>query len=291
MSEAYSDLPFPLRGLDLSTGFADQRMGSCCEGDNVLGAETYTDRSRGGSRPGLTRFINELLPLGAASGSTIQHLNVVVRGAVGGLPDLPDDFDFNDPDWEDDWSSDGPPRSWTTGPLVIGWDNQPIPGSGGGGGGRNPGPQKKRKKGSGRPPSPGRIQSYPSNGVYKLYTCIGQVNINAPGHPLHNTNPSFNGCACVSLIYLALAGAPTSCLQFKNWRLRKWYYFNENNIPQNGTWTLISQSVTGPVRDCNSADYVPDFPWPTSSATPCPQITGSPSDGEDGWEEENGEHP
>lgn len=65
--ESFSDLHFPLVGIDLSTGFdrqptrpvADSQYSKSTPfGENVRSYEPVTKRARGGQRPGLVRYIN-----------------------------------------------------------------------------------------------------------------------------------------------------------------------------------------------------------------------------------------
>lgn len=75
------ELLFPLRGLDLSSGYSDQRPGTTVSAVNVRACEPDAGRLRGGSRPGLTPYIDDQL------GGEIQDLNLVVlpSGDVLGL--------------------------------------------------------------------------------------------------------------------------------------------------------------------------------------------------------------
>lgn len=72
--EAEIPLPFPLRGLDLSQAVWQQPPGTTPVGTNVRGYEPATTRQRGGSRPGLARYVSGQVP----GGGLIQDLNVVV---------------------------------------------------------------------------------------------------------------------------------------------------------------------------------------------------------------------
>lgn len=65
---------FPVAGVDRSTEFGRQPVDTAAEGQNVRAFETIDERARGGSRPGLSKFINELV----SGANVIQHLNVVV---------------------------------------------------------------------------------------------------------------------------------------------------------------------------------------------------------------------
>lgn len=269
MNPTIADLEFPSKGLELSTGFADQRLDTTGSAVNVMGFEPSTDRLRGGSRPGLSRFIDEQLPLDAQRpGLTywhlIQHLNIVVYGAVGGLVGDPTDDDGG-PGFVDDPSSVGPPGSWGSGPLDFDWNGNPIRGISLGT--RNPGPRRTRKGGTGRPPNKNHVSHAPGNNTFTLYQCIAAVLINAPGNIFDGQSPSFDGCACVGTIYLALAGAPTSSLQFAQWHSNRAAFFLLHDIPD-GAWSFVTASnlITGPVRTCTVSDL----------AT-CSQVTGGAS--------------
>ncbi len=81
----YLDMPFPLDGIDLSMGYSMQKGGTTPIGQNVRGYEPLTNRSRGGSRPGLAKYVQSQVNGNAA----IQELSVVVGvgytppGAIG----------------------------------------------------------------------------------------------------------------------------------------------------------------------------------------------------------------
>lgn len=57
------ELLFPEKGIDNSVALQQQRVGTTPVAVNVRLYEPSTDRARGGSRPGLVRFINQQLPL------------------------------------------------------------------------------------------------------------------------------------------------------------------------------------------------------------------------------------
>lgn len=56
------DIRFPERGMDLSDAFGSQPQATTANGTNVRLYEPSTDRARGGSRPGLVRFVDDRLP-------------------------------------------------------------------------------------------------------------------------------------------------------------------------------------------------------------------------------------
>lgn len=90
MQQVDSTLHFPLAGVDVSTAYDRQRIGNPAEGVygystpdavNVRAIEPATNRARGGSRSGLSKWI-ETRP----SGSTkwvIQCLDVIVTASAG----------------------------------------------------------------------------------------------------------------------------------------------------------------------------------------------------------------
>jgi hypothetical protein len=55
--ESFADLPFPKKGIDLFTRFGMQRYGTTPIGQNVRAFEPTTNRSRGGQRPGLVKYL------------------------------------------------------------------------------------------------------------------------------------------------------------------------------------------------------------------------------------------
>lgn len=67
-------LDFPASGLDLSHRFADQPPGTTAAGINVRTYEPGTQRGRGGSRPGLSRYVLPQLP----TASKVQCLDYIV---------------------------------------------------------------------------------------------------------------------------------------------------------------------------------------------------------------------
>lgn len=87
-NEVFQDMSFPLRGLDLSSAYGLQRVGTTREGQNVRAQDLAEGRDRGGQRPGLAKFIAGQIPGGA---SQVQELNFVVR--AGGEA-LLDNFDW-----------------------------------------------------------------------------------------------------------------------------------------------------------------------------------------------------
>jgi len=103
--EQFSDILFPVRGVDLYQAFALQRPGTTPVGINVRAYEPSTQRGRGGARAGLVKYIPQQLPLTFNSTATrkIQHLNYIVDPTPAGL----DDIDSTDSDAVDDPSDPG----------------------------------------------------------------------------------------------------------------------------------------------------------------------------------------
>ncbi len=90
-SGTFADLTFPLHGLDNTNEFEIQRPGTTPVGENVRAFEPLTGRGRGGARPGLSRYIDDLV-----NGiSLIQHLDIVVDPTVDAL--LETDGPVDDP--------------------------------------------------------------------------------------------------------------------------------------------------------------------------------------------------
>lgn len=87
--ESLTEMLFPLRGIDVACVFDQQPPDSTPVGLNVRAYESLTERARGGSRPGLSRYINAQV-----SGSNkIQHLTYIVDPQAvalgGGTPPGP----------------------------------------------------------------------------------------------------------------------------------------------------------------------------------------------------------
>ncbi len=79
--ESFAPMEFPARGVDVSEAFDEQRQLTTPVGTNVRLYEPSTMRARGGSRSGLTKFIEDQ-PDGS---KLIQHLNVIVDPTVDAL--------------------------------------------------------------------------------------------------------------------------------------------------------------------------------------------------------------
>lgn len=102
-------LAFPLAGVDAEQPFDMQPQGTTPEALNVCSVDPTTNRARGGSRPGLGRFLPPLATLG-----TIQHLQIIVDPQADALTadfgELPigDLVQF---EWIDDPTGNGDPGS------------------------------------------------------------------------------------------------------------------------------------------------------------------------------------
>lgn len=89
-AEQFYDLSFPLAGINNMGAFSDAKPQQMPNGEfgrtaqdalNVRSFETQTQRGRGGSRPGLTKYI--ATPL--VAGWIVQDLNSVVYTSAGAL--------------------------------------------------------------------------------------------------------------------------------------------------------------------------------------------------------------
>lgn len=74
------ELPYPLRGLDRGQEFGVQPNLTTAQGRNVRACEPEEERVRGGSRHGLSKYVDEQLPLSPFVGGSrlIQHLALIV---------------------------------------------------------------------------------------------------------------------------------------------------------------------------------------------------------------------
>ena len=80
------DLPvdFPLKGIDRTREYQEQPPGSTAMGINVRGTDPFARRGRGGSRPGLSKYVEGRLNAWTAD-SEIQMLNFIVRDSADAL--------------------------------------------------------------------------------------------------------------------------------------------------------------------------------------------------------------
>lgn len=133
------DLTFPTGGIDVSWGHDMQPGGTTAAGVNVRAFEARTQRTRGGSRPGLSRYIDATV----AGTHLIQHLNIIVDPTTDALLD-----DFEPPLLTGEGENDPSGRDWVQDPSSAG-SGEP---SQGGNADRNPG-RRVRRGGSGRQPN------------------------------------------------------------------------------------------------------------------------------------------
>ena len=80
--ESFSDITFPVNGIDVSTAYSQQRQGTTPVGSNVRAFEPSTNRARGASRPGLAKYVS-----GQVNGTnSIQELQYVIQpsGQIAG---------------------------------------------------------------------------------------------------------------------------------------------------------------------------------------------------------------
>lgn len=123
-NETFTDPAFPTLGIDLTRPFLVQRDGTTVEGENVRAFEPDSQRGRGGSRPGLSRFILDALP------GEIQSLTLTVSSSGTALWAEYDDVppDFFDPSSPGNFQAWPPGRFTRTPYLPIpegGWGVQP----------------------------------------------------------------------------------------------------------------------------------------------------------------------
>lgn len=80
--EQYLTLEFPTKGLDLNDEFEEQPPGTTAVGKNVRARDVLQQRLRGGSRPGLVKYVAEQIPEGT---TVIQHLDYIVDPSEAAL--------------------------------------------------------------------------------------------------------------------------------------------------------------------------------------------------------------
>lgn len=90
--EVFTDIAFPSHGVDNSHAYGEPLPQTTVSALNARTFEAQTQRGRGGSRPGLARFITDQVPAGT---HLIQHLNFVVDPNADALLDS---FDWPDDD-------------------------------------------------------------------------------------------------------------------------------------------------------------------------------------------------
>ena len=78
--DVYQDMPFPVAGIDTAAQFEQQRVGTAFDAQNVQAYEALTQRGRGGSRPGLGKYVTDQI-----ADSVIQMLEIIVDPAADAL--------------------------------------------------------------------------------------------------------------------------------------------------------------------------------------------------------------
>jgi hypothetical protein len=104
--ERFVELYFPVGGLDLSQEFQGQGPQTTPDAQNVRAVDPESQRERGGSRCGITRYINQQLA------GEIQHLNMIVDPQADRLRQ---NFIVPGNDWIEDPLNPGtyvPPGGW-----------------------------------------------------------------------------------------------------------------------------------------------------------------------------------
>jgi hypothetical protein len=131
------DLPFPPKGVDLSSEYELQPEGTCAVGQNVRLFEPTLSRARGGSRPGLSRFI----PARVNGDLPVQHLNFVISNSADALLTVYDsqggDGSSRRPRIVDPTTDNREEYPNGGGPMPNGSPPQPVPPGGGPTGGVN----------------------------------------------------------------------------------------------------------------------------------------------------------
>lgn len=89
-TDQLADLTFPLQGLDVSNEFGVQPPNTTPQGQNVRAYEALTRRGRGGSRPGLSRYVSAQV----GGSALIQHLTYIVDPTEQSLATAFDPLDF-----------------------------------------------------------------------------------------------------------------------------------------------------------------------------------------------------
>lgn len=107
-NEEYIDISFPLKGMDVSGPYSEQRPGTTAMGVNVRGTDPILERDRGGSRVGLIKYPNDQVPAGSFP---IQHVTTFVvfdpNFLLPAFEDFEPDFVNNDPNFPDFWYPPG----------------------------------------------------------------------------------------------------------------------------------------------------------------------------------------
>ena len=72
------NMQFPVRGIDLSSGYNSQAPGTTPIGQNVRAFDAGTLRMRGGNRPGLTPFLGAGSTFQVSGTNLVQHVASIV---------------------------------------------------------------------------------------------------------------------------------------------------------------------------------------------------------------------
>lgn len=91
MEETEVGASFPVKGIDVTCEFMRQPEDTTPDAENVRTHDTLAERARGGSRPGLSKYIPEQVHL---EHYQVQHLNVLVDPQQ---PSLSGTFEIDDP--------------------------------------------------------------------------------------------------------------------------------------------------------------------------------------------------
>lgn len=251
-AEQLTDLRFPLNGIDLYMAYSMQRVGTTPVGKNVRAFEPSTERARGGSRPGLSKWIPPQLPSGT---HLVQHLNVIVDPTPAALGDQ----DLTDPTAVEDPSTN-PAGSDPTNPndrLVR--NRRPHVRKGGHGWTRN------------RYTKPKTSRRFIQQGSVSLIAPFGDESQSQYSYSLGYPNPLTTSSLLVMVLWrngqiaesdqaptivdsagttLTLAGHATLA-QFNNSQLWMWYGVNTHGAVANtGTFTVYPGAFTTFENDC-----------------------------------------
>lgn len=124
------NLEFPEGGVDKLREFQEQEPGTTPQANNVRFLNADSLRYRGGSRPGLIRYVPDRIPADTSLSMVIQHMNVIVDPQAEALGQ---NFPTPGPDWVADPQNPGfyiPPGGWGYPPNPNATPNPPptLPG-------------------------------------------------------------------------------------------------------------------------------------------------------------------
>jgi len=292
---------FPFKGMDLSDAFTDQAQGTTIEGKNVRVFDVLAERGRGGSRPGLIKFVPEQLPLttpiaAAPLDHLIQHLNIIVWNSVDALVGTPD---YPPPDYVEDPSSPGPPDSWGTATIY----SNGVTITGASNGSRNPGgpgsngqvyPRRIRNGGSAKPPNKNSPRTARPDvldpallGPTPRYKFLGfaeyTYQVNLAGFP-QDQSVTFNGVTCWPynpVIGLYPPGGPAdlpTLQEAKNAYFARIAYQNPQGISLVRSWWASQDAngfplPSGSICDCADIHTYGGYDGSPGNSVPCPEGT------------------